>query len=120
MSATVERFARHAQLYGVEFVFEAATENGFTAEELGRLARRLAHLDPKWRMRSIPENWSNGRNGSAKPHPRAEKCHAKGEAEGFGQGAICGECGALFVAARSTARYCSPACRQRAHRRGLS
>jgi hypothetical protein len=212
VSATVDRFARHAQLYGVEFVFEAATENGFTAEELRRLARRLAHLDPKWRMRTIPENWSDGRSGSAKAHSRAEKCHAKGvtgtrthnsyrnmlercrdpnhigwehyggrgitvcdrwnpkagsfenfladmgerpegktldrinvdgnyepsncrwatPAEQAGnrrkrkkprparQGAICGACGDLFPAARSTARYCSAACRQRAHRRGLS
>lgn len=127
MSASlVDRFARHAQLYGVEFVFEAAAADGFTPAELVRLARRLVRIDPGWHFatQEIGENWSAVESGSANPHSKAEKCHANGKVQGFrpdsishGKGTVCGECGEPFVAARSTARYCSAACRQRAHRR---
>jgi hypothetical protein len=126
-ATVVDRFARHAQLYGVEFVFEVAARDGFTPAELVRLARRLVHIDPKWHFAAARngENWSTSESGSANPHSKAEKCHANGQVQRFGpdsptrgKATVCAECGNPFVGARSTARYCSATCRQRAHRRG--
>lgn len=118
----LRRFIRHAELYGVEGVWEAATN--LTADELDTLARRLAHLNPEWR---IPGTSSNGGNEAANPHSRAKKCHANGDSGGSprppakrDKWAVCGECGETFKAARSTARYCGATCRQRAHRRVAS
>ena len=41
----------------------------------------------------------------------------RAEAEGRARMAVCAECGVTFPAVRSTARYCSTACRVKAHRR---
>jgi hypothetical protein len=75
VSAALRRFIRHAEIYGVEFVFEAAMVD-LADDDLKVLARRLARLDPKWRF---PKTFRNGRTGTSKPHSRAEKCHANGD-----------------------------------------
>lgn len=49
MSA-LQRYRRHAQLYGCDYLFEAATEDGFEPLELGQLALALRTVDPKWRL----------------------------------------------------------------------
>jgi hypothetical protein len=95
-------------------VFEAGVSE-LADDELEALARRLAHLDPKWRF---PTTWANGRNGAGKPHSKAKKCNASVDPNSRARVAFCAECGVTFPAVRSTARYCSTACRVRAHRRG--
>jgi hypothetical protein len=113
VTAALRKLIRHAEVHGVEFVFESGMGE-LADDELEALARRLARLDPKWRF---PENWANGRNGAASPLSRAEKRNAKGNPNSRARRAVCAECGVTFPAARSTARYCSTACRVRAHRR---
>ena len=49
MSA-VQRYRRHAQLYGGEELFETALDEGIGALELGRLALALRHVDSDWRL----------------------------------------------------------------------
>jgi hypothetical protein len=112
MSATLHRLIRHAEVYGVELVYESAA--GLPDDELAALARRLATIDPQWRF---PETWANGRNGAANPHSKAEKCNANGDLNSRAKATVCAVCGVTFPARRSTARYCSTACRVRAHRR---
>lgn len=40
----------------------------------------------------------------------------RAEIDSLGDGTICDMCGDMFAATRSDARYCSAACRQKAHR----
>lgn len=49
MSA-VQRFRRHAQLYGCDDVYEVAAADGLGPVELGQLALALRSVDPKWRL----------------------------------------------------------------------
>jgi hypothetical protein len=113
MNSTLHRLIRHAEVYGVEFVFESAVGD-LAADELEALARRLARIDPKWRF---PETWANGQSSAANPHSRAAGCNANSDLNSPGKLAVCAVCGVKFPARRSTARYCSAACRVRAHRR---
>lgn len=113
VSAALRKLIRHAEVYGVEFVFEVGMGE-LADDELAALARRLTRLDPKWRF---PETWTNSRNGVADPYSKAQKCNAKGDPSSRARMAVCAECGVTFPAVRSTARYCSTACRVRAHRR---
>jgi len=111
--AALRQLIRHAEVYGVEFVYEAGM--GELAEaDLEALARRLAAIDPPWRF---PGTFSNGRSGVSTPDSTAEKRNAKGDSNSRASGAVCAECGVTFAAVRSTARYCSTACRVRSHRR---
>jgi len=114
MTASLRKLIRHAEVYAVEFVFEVGIDE-LADEELESLARRLARLDPKWRF---PETFSNGESGAPTPLSKAEKRNAKGNPNSRARRSICAECGVTFPAFRSTARYCSTACRVRAHRRG--
>lgn len=72
MTVTLRKFIRQAELYGVEGVWEAAVTE-LVEHDLRSLARRLAHLDPEWR---IPGTSSPGQTGGANPHSKAAKCHA--------------------------------------------
>ena len=49
MSA-VQRYRRHAQLYGCDGLYEVAATDGLEAIELGQLALALRTVDPKWRL----------------------------------------------------------------------
>jgi hypothetical protein len=116
---TLRKLIRHAELYGVDEVWEAAS--GLTDDERNTLARRLAHIDPKWR---IPGNLRTSESGISNPHSNAEKCHATRDPDKKplppskrDKWGVCGECRQTFKASRSTARYCSATCRKRAHRR---
>jgi hypothetical protein len=113
VTAALRQLIRHAEIYGVELVFESAVGD-LASDDLEALARRLSRIDPKWRF---PETWANGRNGVANPHSKAEKCNANGDPNSRAKLAVCAVCGVTFPARRSTARYCSTACRVRAHRR---
>jgi hypothetical protein len=92
VSATLRKLIRQAELYGVEGVWEAAASD-LSIGDLRVLAGTLARVDPKWRPVYRDAAYRDKR-------------------------AVCGECGEPFPAVRSTARYCSATCRQRAHRRG--
>ncbi len=89
----VDRLARHAQLYGCEGIFPAAAAS-VKGAELVRLAAILSVAEAE------PDLW--------------------GESAGDGARGACGSCGRPFEAKRSTARYCGPTCRSRAHRGGSS
>jgi hypothetical protein len=76
-----------------------------TAVDRAVLADRLHNLDPRWqppRALGLPL--------AAKAMPE------KGSDQGARVSVTCGACGAPFTAHRSTARYCSATCRQRAQR----
>jgi hypothetical protein len=49
MSA-VQRYRRHAQLYGCDDVYDVAAADGLEPIELGQLALALRTVDPKWRL----------------------------------------------------------------------
>jgi hypothetical protein len=46
----LERYRRHAELFGTEEVYETAATDGFVAAGLGRFALALRRIDPKWRL----------------------------------------------------------------------
>jgi hypothetical protein len=46
----VQRYRRHAQLYGADGVYGVAAADGFEPLELGELALALRKVDPKWRL----------------------------------------------------------------------
>jgi hypothetical protein len=52
---TLDRYVRHAELYGVELVFETAVEGGLTIVELVNLARRLKAIDLKFDSPARPD-----------------------------------------------------------------
>jgi hypothetical protein len=115
----LRRFIRHAELYGCQFVYEAAVDAGVV--ELDALARRLATLDRNWR---IPELPTNGESAAANPHPKAAQRYGYGDSQPTGPpprprrqiGTVCQGCGEIFTAARSDASWCSASCRQKAYR----
>src|SRR5829696_2606715 len=49
MSA-VQRYRRHAQLYGCDDVYDVAAGDGLQPVELGQLALALRTVDAKWRL----------------------------------------------------------------------
>jgi hypothetical protein len=50
MTITLAAFARHAERFGTECVYETVEEMGFTALELGYFARHLRRIDRRWRL----------------------------------------------------------------------
>ena len=85
---TLRHFIRHAEVYGVDGVYEVAARE-LPASALGGLCATLAALDPSWT-----------------DHPPTSR-NTK---------AVCRRCREVFETARSDARYCSHACRQAAYR----
>ena len=139
MTATLARYKRHASLYGSDFVFESAVGD-LGAEDLGHLSTALARQ--AWRptdaqrdelaLALVEAGWSDGRilripsigqSSLAKAHSKAANKRYNGHPAPHGHGGengaqsrYCDECGEAFVG-RVDARFCSPACRVRAHRR---
>jgi hypothetical protein len=115
MSGALRRLIRHAEVYGVAGVFEAAAGE-LSAAELESLARRLARIDP---------NWSGNGNGPGNPHSNgANRYESRGAdpvvppALRNSSTAVCRKCGRVFEATSlgRPRRYCSNACRQAAYR----
>jgi len=46
----LQRYRRHAQLYGCEDIYEVAASDGLEPLQLGYLALALRTVDPKWRL----------------------------------------------------------------------
>ena len=46
----VQRYRRHAQLYGCDGLFGVAASDGLEPLDLGQLAVELRTVDPKWRL----------------------------------------------------------------------
>ena len=133
----VDRLARHSQLYGCEGIFPAAAAS-VKGAELVRLAAILRRRG--WRP-SKPERERIDAAQVGPPPPPIREWHATSgwsllsphgewvlsvaeaepdlsvESAGDGARGACESCGRPFEAKRSTARYCGPTCRSRAHRR---
>ena len=60
------------------------------------------------------------RNYYGKAEINAVSIHRPTERMPWSSGAVCQQCGKAYQPRRSSSRFCSPACRQRAHRNGLS
>jgi hypothetical protein len=44
MTATIEQFVTHASKFGLDLVYETASENGFSERELSRLRHELQEI----------------------------------------------------------------------------
>lgn len=129
--------ARHAQLYGCAGIFPAAAAS-VKGAELVRLAAILRRRG--WRPSKAEQDRIDAARVEAPPapirewhatfgwsllRPHGEWVLSVAEAEpdlwvesgGNGARGACESCGRPFEAKRSTARYCGPTCRSRAHRR---
>jgi hypothetical protein len=49
VTATIEQLVRHAQKFGIELVYETASSNGFSENELAYLRRELRHIETEQR-----------------------------------------------------------------------
>ena len=122
--STLRRYVRHAEQYGVDGVFEAAIGD-LDADQLAALELRLRELDPKWRpprdRRDVLEVANHGsksqQTGGLSITNRATPGECLTTAVSATRCAVCEE---RLRPERSTARYCSRKCQQRAYRGRLA
>ena len=85
----------------------------------GRYFDEVGRETPGQSTRNVTLNRGSGRSVHPAPKsaPRAQLALDIGNGERLVRAINCAECGSPFAAKRSTARYCSDACKMRAHRR---
>ena len=107
----------------------AAVRRGLDGDQAGGAvpAPLLGHRDDRPREmdsrdRSTPARTTSLGTGSISEHSRGPVFHRRdqGEAIPSRRTRVCEQCGKRYEPQRSSSRFCSPACRQRAHRKRLS